>query len=303
LQTAAPFYLHNIPARWWCKSRSIDYAVWMHGGYGATYSLAGYDVVDFRLAPLNIAYGKVVQDLVEDTHCSLLPLGIKSKVEVGGSPFFDSIYGRKNGQLPTASKSKRRVTFCIGIYHVRNQFYFGYNRENVDSSLWEAYLEIIKVLIPYQEKYDITLKDYPGSARGSLWKSMLKDFGGNSIKYISNEVSYEEIVKRSDLNIFPWISTTFFQALYSNADIFALETGDLSTAAQRLLREEIFLHQSTRSFCDSLSSYLNKGIFFQRSKFASRRYFLDFDHLGQRNEQFASLVSKRRGIDMIRNEI
>ena len=40
---------------------------------------------------------------------------------------------------------------------------------------------------------------------------------------ISDEYSVNDLLRISDLNILPWISTTFFEALYFEADVFVLD--------------------------------------------------------------------------------
>ena len=60
----------------------------------------------------------------------------------------------------------------------------------------------------------------------SLWKSVLCDLDANNITYISNQFAFSSLLKISDLNLFPWISTPFFESLYFNADIFFIENED-----------------------------------------------------------------------------
>ena len=40
---------------------------------------------------------------------------------------------------------------------------------------------------------------------------------------VANQKKLSDLLKISDLNIFPWFSTTFFEALHFNADIFFVE--------------------------------------------------------------------------------
>ncbi len=296
-QTMAPFYPHNVPIRWWCEDRDIEYACWMHGGYGANYSLAGYDVVDYRLAQRSFVYGDVVADVLSDNRCVLNQLGILGQsVEVAGSPFFDRLYlGRS---LPNRTSEKERITLSIGVSYAHNQFYFGYDRDHADTSLWRMHLQILQTLLPFQDRYSITLKDYPGSPRHCMWRNMLDDLGANDIAYVSNELSFDDVLGNSDLNIFPWISTTFFQALYSDADIFVLETGDISTQAKDALAGEVFVFEDIATFCVGLREYLEKGKFCQRKKQRSRKYFLDWDHQGDRAGQLAGIVHKTMAAKM-----
>ena len=87
---------------------------------------------------------------------------------------------------------------------------------------WELQYQVIKLLQKYQHKYNIIVKDYPlGYPMGrSLWKSVLCDLDANNITYISNQFTFSSLLKISDLNLFPTLSTTLFESLYFNADIF-----------------------------------------------------------------------------------
>ena len=110
-------------------------------------------------------------------------------------------------------------TFC---YLIKNQFYFGRNREKCETGVWEFQHDILCLLKKYQNKYNIIFKDYPNGYK-SLWKKILRDINADKISYISNEYTVNDLLRVSDLNIMPWASTTFFEALYFDADIFVIE--------------------------------------------------------------------------------
>ena len=56
-----------------------------------------------------------------------------------------------------------------------------------------------------------------------MWKKILKNINADKILYVSNEHKVNDLLRISDLNILPWISTTFWEALYFDADIFVIE--------------------------------------------------------------------------------
>ena len=57
-----------------------------------------------------------------------------------------------------------------------------------------------------------------------------------------------ELLRISDLNIFPWITTAFFEALYFNADIFAME-------------EDLFLGHFSQGLGDGIFCFENEDKF------------------------------------------
>ena len=156
------------------------------------------------------------------------------------------------------------------------------NREKYETSLWEFQYEVFKLLKKYQKKYNIILKDYP-TGRKSLWKKVLKDINANDILYISNEHSVDKLLRISDLNIMPWISTTFFEALYFNADIFVIDEDLFDQSLEKELKEEIFYFKNTKYFLSELERYLDDGNFYTRDKRYSKNYFLNLDYLNKRD--------------------
>ena len=42
----------------------------MHGGYGANYSLPGYDITDYRLSDNHFVYGQAVKRLLTSKMCN-----------------------------------------------------------------------------------------------------------------------------------------------------------------------------------------------------------------------------------------
>ena len=68
-QSTFPFYSANITFRKVCIDFKIPFAVWVHGGYGLTYSVAGYDVTDFRFCKNHISYGPHLRDVITNKKC------------------------------------------------------------------------------------------------------------------------------------------------------------------------------------------------------------------------------------------
>ena len=170
----------------------------------------------------------------------------------------------------------------VGLLKKRNNLYFGRNREKFETSNWEFLYDILNLLKKYQNKYNIIFKDYPKGYK-DMWKKIIKNINADKILYVSNEHTVNDLLRISDLNIMPWISTTFFESLYFNADIFTIEEDLFENALKPELRNEIFYFQNTKVFLTELEKYLDVGNFYTCKKKNSKNYFLHLDHLNKRD--------------------
>ena len=281
-QSMAPFYIPNVIFKKNCVDLKIPFLTWSHGGCGLTYSIAPYDPTDFRFCRNHIAYGTYLKDLMEDKKCILnqLDLAKDQKIFPVGSFRFDYDNRKINFKK---KKQKKTILFLVGFNYRRNNFYFGRNREKKETLLWELNYDILCILKKYQSKYNIIFKDYP-EGRKSLWKKVLKDINADKISYISNEFTVNALLRMSDLNILPWISSTFFEALYFNADIFVIEEDVFEKAFEQKLKNEIFYYENVDKFKLNLERYLEEGQFYKYKKDLSKSYLLDFDNFNRRDK-------------------
>ena len=76
------------------------------------------------------------------------------------------------------------------------------------------------------------------------------------------------MLKISDLNLFSVLSTTFFESLYFDADIFFIEDKDEidSNICENKLKNELFYFSDTDQYIKELDAYLNKGKFYKTKK-------------------------------------
>jgi hypothetical protein len=277
-QSMSPFYSPNIFFRKACKDLNIPYANWVHGGY-FTNSLRGYDVVDYRLCKNHISYGESTNDLINDENCILnkLDLQKKQKIFPVGSARFDADNKNKIQKNESLHNKKPTILFMAGCVFAKNQFYFGYNREMSEHSLWMTHYEILLILKKYQNKYNIIFKDYTYGFP-DMWKKVLKDIGAEKISYVSDKKTINDLLKISDLNIMPWVSTTFFEALYFNSDIFLLDDDIYEKPFIKKLSKEIYFFKNEEKFKTNLENYLIEGKFYKTTKSASRKYFLNLEN-------------------------
>ena len=80
------------------------------------------------------------------------------------------------------------------------------------------------------------------------------------------------------------MSTSFFDSLNSDADIFVVEEDIFEKPFKELLKNEIFYFKDNKQFKIQLEKYLEEGKFYKRNKKNSRNYFLNFSQKNNRNK-------------------
>ena len=288
-QSMICIHLPNIIFKKVCKDLKLPYVVWDHGGYDG-FSLPGNDVTDYRFCQNHISYGVHLSETIKDKRCILNKLNMQKnqKIYPIGSLIFDYNYIKKKKLKKILRKNNKfNILYVVGCLEVRNQFYFGNNQKNIFSMEWELQYQVIKLLQKYQHKYNIIVKDYPvGYPMGrSLWKSVLCDLDANNIIYISNQFTFSSLLKISDLNLFPCISTPLFESLYFNADIFFIENEDQIdlNVYKNKLKNELFYFNNVTEYINELDKYLDQGIFYKRKKENSKNYFINMKHFQKRD--------------------
>ena len=106
----------------------------------------------------------------------------------------------------------------------------------------------------------------------------------NNITYICNQKNLHELLNISDLVILPTMSSTFFDALYFDADIFVVEEDIFEKPFEQQLKDEIFYFKDENKFKSHLEKYLEEGKFYKCKKKKSRNYFLNFDGFNNRDK-------------------
>ena len=289
-QSMAPFYYPIFIFRLLAQIKNIPFFTWVHGGYFAL-SNPGYDFVDYKFCENHIGYGKYLIDLVNERKTSIRKMNNKQyNVNYVGSLRFDRMHKISKH---TINKKKKIITFYIGSYTNMNHFYYGYNRKDAITSLWRQQLEILKTLNYFVDEYSIVVKDYPNGFE-KLWKNIIKKEFNNKFTYISNEKRLEQVLSESDLNIFPWVSTTFFEALYYESDIFLYEEDLFTDPFKKNFNNEILWSTNLNEFKDKIFDYLQKRNFKKLTKIKSRYYFINY------NEKYDTKINNLKKIlDMV----
>lgn len=80
------------------------------------------------------------------------------------------------------------------------------------------------------------------------------------------------------------MSSAFFDALYFDGDIFAIDEDLYEKPFQQKLKNEIFYFKDMNKFEIYLDKYLKEGKFSRNIKKNSKNYFLNFDELNNREK-------------------
>ena len=280
-----PFYLPNILFRKIAEDLEIPYSIWVHGGYGGTKSLIGNDILDFRLSKNHFSYGEHFIDYMNNNKYGINRIKSfhwKDKIKIFkiGSPKMD--YQYNFFKKTTIENKKKNIIFLTGSVVKRNHYYFGGLRKDIKSSFWRLNLKLVNVFKKFQDQYNIIVKDYPDGQK-NLWLQALHDNNCKKIKYISTEKTVSEVVSNADLIILPWFSTTFFESLYTNSDIFLLEKEIIDEFLTDKFRNEIFFYNEEELFLKNLSEYLEEGKFNKKEKIFTKEYFLNMSNIEKRD--------------------
>lgn len=270
VQTLSPFDFSSITARESAEYAGINTVCWMHGGYGAYYSLPGYDVSDYRFTREHLVYGQAVKDVLEAEQSVLRYNGAQPDLDicVGGSPYFATRYA----DYVRPRNERKTVLLTIGGVYGYNQFYFGYDRPAIEAWNWRAHRQIIEALAPFREKYRIVIKDYPSSEMRGTWDDLVADLGGG-IEVITTEQSYEEAVVAADVLIYSWVSTSFIEGLLTDADMLLFDDSKMSDQAASLLEKDIVFERQLDKFVERMTAYLDKGELYGQQRDELKAYF------------------------------
>ncbi|MFC1745709.1 hypothetical protein ACFL35_17080 [Candidatus Riflebacteria bacterium] len=258
-----------------CLRKKIPYICWMHGGFGA-YSTRPV-CADFPLAHHYFVYGKKVKE-------RLTRLESDADLHVAGSPQLEKFFAsyRKPKNL------KKNILFCLPHPDLHNNLNFINSYPNYHFSYIPTILKIFQILLGFQDRYKITVK-LAGDSFLSLFKKVKKNLGAN-FKLIGSEIAFHYLLNYADLVILTWISTSFWQSACTDADIFVLDEGKLTSEATTAIKDRAYLFDNFSTFQKGLKTYLKKGRFSQKKGNKFIREFLDFDSYENRCKKIHELL-------------
>lgn len=300
-KSVAPFELENIIVLDAAKTLGVPHVTWMHGGYGGNYSFEGYDMTDFIFADYYLTYGDGVGAAIE-TYFPERSIGMSNlnkveehyekeplKIETAGAAFMEALYA----DYRRPDNRKKVILLIMGELWHHNQYYMGGNAPYTFMQKWYEMQKILKCLILFQDQYEIIIKLYPGDNCGvQMWQSFLDRNHGRKIKVIKNEKPIEFLLRQADLILSTWVSTTFFEAAFTDCDQFLYDPSDLTKTMRDILQREFYFSDDIYLFCRLLKKYLDKGIFYQKDKNEFREYYLDWSRRSERVSVVASILDK-----------
>jgi len=277
------------------KKDNIPYICWMHGGYGTEKSVGGYESGDYLLGDRYFVFGKGVKDMIDRhySHCNL-------KTYAAGSPYLENRY--RDYLRP--KNNKKIITYVFSPFgYSFNEVYDKRCRMYERASYWLLIKGILDVLSKYRDDYRIILRPH-GYKKQTEWLSeYLKDIKATNIEIISMEKSpLKDILFKSDLVIFDNISTSFFEASMTEADIFLLDDSDLTEEAKKIINQTAFHFREISDFCKSLDRYLKDGKFYIKDKSAFTKEFLDIDSREYRGREVSIILDSILGSTFYKKE-
>ena len=125
-----------------------------------------------------------------------------------------------------------------------------------------------------------------------MWSQILRDTNIKNAQYISEEKTVPEVLSEADLIILPWFSTTFFESLYTNSDIFLLEKEIIDEFLSNKFTKEIFFYRDEELFLNNLNKYLEQGIFNRKEKKFTKEYFLNISNIENRDVEIKKALNQ-----------
>lgn len=286
--TLSPFEMDNILIQKAAEKLHIPTLCWMHGGFGANKSFEGYDFTDLMFSEHYAVYGELIAKSIKDN-----PL--RSRIGDSTSAFIAEYFSQRNvlklsilgastienkyATYERPNNSKPKIIFIMGELWYHNFYYLGGNTPDTFFQKWNEVKAILKLLSGFVEQYDICVKMYPGDKDGThRIKSYLNSINAHSIQVIRNEKGITPLLFKADVIVSTWVSTTFFEAMLTDADQFLFDNSDLTQEAQEVLHKSTFFSSEIQPFCEMLNRYLINQTLYISDKKEFKEYFMDFNN-------------------------
>ena len=248
-ETYSPHIVGNASLVEAAKKLNIPKACWIHGGscsFGP-----GWPFIDYRFTDYYLVYGNKMKEFIDKTYKDY-----QMDVRVVGCPYIENLNERI-----TKKREKKQIVYAIRDYFY-NGHYLGWNDPDYrDDKLWDINRETLDCLRKFQDRYDVILKLLPRISKNSLFKRYLKDKGFNKVKIIEGEKNIYQLVPGTDLFIFDFISTGFFEASIGEGEIFVYSKANYPEDIKEIIKTRAYLYDDLNNFLNKLDSYLGKGSF------------------------------------------
>ena len=77
------------------------------------------------------------------------------------------------------------------------------------------------------------------------------------IIYVSSECKYKSIIQDANALIYPWVSTSFIEGLYTSADILLYDNSEMTIEANTVLKDCSVFSSDLNVFIKELGDYLD----------------------------------------------
>jgi len=137
-------------------------------------------------------------------------------------------------------------------------------------------------LSEYKNKYRIIIRSVSKkfTFQAVLFKKFMREYKSEEIEIIyMDDMSFEKILNMTDLFINFWVSTTFWETCFTRADIFLMDSSDLTESAKKDISARAFLYSELPQFINGLKKYMDEGIFYRKNNNAEfLKNYMDFDN-------------------------
>jgi hypothetical protein len=255
--TLTPFKPEGVLLPLICQNKKIPYVCWTHGAAGNNKTLSGYKFSDHLFGQHYFVYGEVYRKLLNEFHSNF-----KLITHTIGSAILNKRY--LNYKAP--NNKRKIITVVVGptanknLHHLFDDKYYRFD-------YYFPLKKVLEVLSKYSKKYKIIIRLHNDDKQKYIINNILKLYNVQDIELMdTKEISFDKVVKFSDLFINFWLSTTFYEQCFSHADIFMLNESDLTRQTKETLTNRAYYFENFDSFTKNLNKYLDEGIFYKKSK-------------------------------------
>lgn len=267
---------------------NIPITYWIHGG--CCLFREAWPITDFRFADYYLVYGSKMKEDIDRDYA-----GYRMDVRAVGCPYIE----RFQGKIAERKERKReRIVFALRDYSNNTQYFGSTDPDFRDNRVWDINRKTLEVLGKFRDRYNIVLKLLPGNYKNALFKQYLKDNGFNNIVAMEGIKKILHLVPDTDLFIFDFVSTGFFEASVGNSDIFVYSGEKFSEDIAGIIKSRAHLYGNFDEFLKALHLYLEKGNFqtWNRNKIFIEQYLNikeGQDNIGLAADTIAKIADKQ----------
>lgn len=218
---------------------------WQHGEYGPHQSpIALYS--EFFGCDIHLSWGSGVSDMMMQERlnsfiCKSIPVGSYNLQE---------LYCNSHPDY-----SKKRILYVTTGF-LANSFYVNLPIPFHDNELWEIQRKILDAL--GKSNLDVICKLHPSASDKIMTQEYVSQNSYKNINIFSNEKTFINLLKDSDIIICDLPSTVLLQSIASKKTIFVLlNLIQISEPAKKMLKKRAYCSETVPELLDQVHKYLN----------------------------------------------